>query len=182
VGRRGRLSFSSDQLYFVTTAVVNHAQVFTEERFCDVLVENIKHYRNRYQFRIYGYVIMPSHFHWIVEVEPNLGLVSDVMRDIKKFAAWDVMDLLEKENRQALLSMFRAEALALDDQKRKFWMDRFDDEVIRNVGMLRTKLEYIHNNPVQAGLVGTPEEYKYSSARNYALGDHSVIEVFTDWE
>ena len=67
-------------------------------------------------------------------------------------------------------------------QKRKFWMDRFDDEVIRNVGMLRTKLEYIHNNPVQAGLAGTPEEYKCSSARNYVLGDHSVIEVFTDWE
>ena len=61
-------------------------------------------------------------------------------------------------------------------------MNRFDDEVIQNVGMLRTKLEYIHNNPVQAGLVASPEEYKYSSARNYILGDHSIIEIFTDWQ
>jgi len=69
----------------------------------------------------------------------------------------------------------------LDDQKRKFWIKRFDDEVIRNAGMLRTKLECIHNNPVKAGLVTNPEDYKYSSARNYVLDDHSVIEVDTDW-
>jgi hypothetical protein len=47
--------------------------------------------------------------------------------------------------------------------------------------MLRTKLEYIHNNPVKVGLVTNPEDYKYSSARNYVLDDHSVIEVDTDW-
>ena len=65
--------------------------------------------------------------------------------------------------------------------KKKFWMQRFDDEVIRNREMFLTKLRYIHNNPVKAGLVENPEDYKYSSARNYMFGDHSVIFVKTEW-
>ena len=80
-----------------------------------------------------------------------------------------------------LLYLFRMQAQGYDDQKRKFWMKRFDDEVIRNAEMLRSKLEYIHNNPVKSHLVEQPENYKYSSARNYLLGDQSVLNVHTDW-
>lgn len=131
MGRRGRLSFTSETLYFVTTTVVHHAKVFTEDKCCAILVENIKYYQKKYRFKIYGYVIMPSHFHWVVEVNPALGLISDVMRDIKKYSAWDIMEALERFGKGGLLRMFSAEARALPDQRRKFWMKRFDDEVIR---------------------------------------------------
>ncbi|OGU77490.1 MAG: hypothetical protein A2V93_07050 [Ignavibacteria bacterium RBG_16_34_14] len=60
-------------------------------------------------------------------------------------------------------------------------MQRFDDEVIRNEKMFWTKLHYIRSNPVEAGLVGSPEKYKYSSARNYINNDHSVIKVDTSF-
>lgn len=38
------------------------------------------------------------------------------------------------------------------------------------------KLNYIHNNPVEAGIVEKPEEYAYSSAKNYA-GEMGVLNV-----
>ena len=60
-------------------------------------------------------------------------------------------------------------------------MKRFDDEVIRNEKMFWIKLKYIHHNPVKAGLVNKPEDYKYSSARNYILDDHSILKVDTDY-
>jgi REP element-mobilizing transposase RayT len=153
--------------------------VFTEDRYCDLLVHNIKHYQQRYQFAVLGYVIMPSHFHWVVEVEPKNGTVSDIMRDIKKYSAWDIMEELEKQRREDVLDVFRDEAEGYPDRRRKFWMERFDDEVIRNQTMFLTKLSYIHNNPVKAGLVQRAEDYKYSSARNYVLGDDSVMSVDT---
>jgi len=103
------------------------------------------------------------------------------MRDIKKFTAWQIFDLIEKENLATLENIFIKEAKGIDDQKRKLWMKRFDDEVIRNEKMFWTKLKYIHNNPVKAGLVLKPEDYKYSSARNFVHGDHSVLEVDTDY-
>ena len=39
------------------------------------------------------------------------------------------------------------------------------------------KLNYIHNNPVKAGIVDHPEDYIYSSARNYALRKDVVLDV-----
>ena len=60
-------------------------------------------------------------------------------------------------------------------------MKRFDDEVITTDEMLRVKVDYIHNNPVVAGLVEKPEDYLYSSARNYLVGDHSILQVDTSW-
>jgi len=43
--------------------------------------------------------------------------------------------------------------------------------------MLVQKIEYIHNNPVKRGLVDLPEHWRHSSARNYVLGDHSLIQL-----
>lgn len=60
-------------------------------------------------------------------------------------------------------------------------MHRFDDEVIRNQKIIWTKIKYIHNNPVKAGLAEKPEDYKYSSARNYILEDDSILYVEKSW-
>ena len=122
---------------------------------------------------------MPSHFHWIVFTEPKNGTISDIMRDIKKYSAWDIMQYLNENNECE--KIFKEEAKDYRNQKRKFWMPRFHDEVIRNQKMFWSKLRYIHNNPVEAGLVRKPEEYKYSSARNYINGDHSVLFVDTEY-
>jgi len=181
MGRRGRSLLKDETTFFVTTTVVNFAKVFTSDKYCDILVRNIRHYQKQYKFDIIGYVIMPSHFHWIVEVNPEFGTISDVMRDLKKFSSWDLLEALENYKKSGLLQMFRLESRGYSDQKHKFWMKRFDDEYIRNDEMLTTKLDYIHNNPVAAGLVSIPEDYKYSSARNHILGDHSVLKVKTDW-
>jgi hypothetical protein len=61
------------------------------------------------------------------------------------------------------------------------WKDRFDDLVIESEETLRVKIEYIHNNPVRAALVSDPEDWRYSSARNYLRDDHSILPVATDW-
>ena len=59
-------------------------------------------------------------------------------------------------------------------------MPRFDDVLIHSKEQYEIKLNYIHNNPVKRGLVQRPEDWLYSSARNYLLGDHSIIRVDTD--
>ena len=37
---------------------------------------------------------MPSHFHWIVKINTTYGSVTDIMRDLKKYSAWDIMQYL----------------------------------------------------------------------------------------
>ena len=177
MGRRGRNNLTDEHFFFVTTTVVNFTPIFKSHKFCDVLISNIKHYRKKYKFIVLGYVIMPSHFHWIVQVNPEYGNISDIMRDIKKFTAWQIFDLLDERNNKYLIELFENAATGISDQKKKLWMKRFDDEVIRDQKMFWTKLNYIHKNPVKAGLILREQDYKYSSARNYINNDNSILEV-----
>lgn len=180
MGRRGRLNLVDESIFFVTTTVVEFTRVFSKDIYCDILIKNIIHYQKKYHFKILAFVIMPSHFHWIVVVDRQYGTISDIMRDIKKFSAWDIMEEIER-NDESLMNVFIEEGKKYPKHKRKFWMQRFDDEVIRNEKMFWTKLQYIHKNPVEAGLVLKPEDYKYSSARNYVCGHHSVLLVDTEY-
>ncbi|MBK9098384.1 MAG: transposase [bacterium] len=179
MGRRGRSNLTEERFYFVTTTVVKFTPIFTNNHFCDILISNIKHYREKYKYIVLGYVIMPSHFHWILIVTTKYGTISDIMRDIKKFTAWQIFDTLNESSE--LLKIFHESAEGLKDQTKKLWMPRFDDEVIRSQQMFWAKLNYIHNNPVKAGLVSRAEDYKYSSARNYVNGDHTVLEVDVEY-
>ena len=180
MGLRGRANLKDEYLFFITTTVVAFLKVFVKDIYSKILINNIKHYQDKYKFEILGYVIMPSHFHWIIMINSKYGTVSEIMRDIKKYSAWDIMENIEKEN-SGFGEVFRKEAIRFKNQKRKLWMPRFDDEIIRNEKMFWTKLHYIHWNPVKAGLTHSPEQYKYSSARNYAYSDHSIIKVDTSF-
>ncbi|MBK6915294.1 MAG: transposase [Ignavibacteriales bacterium] len=178
MGRRGRLNLIDERFFFVTTTIVGFTKVFTGDIYCDILIRNILHYQKKYQFTVIAYVIMPSHFHWILEVNPKLGTISDIMRDIKKYSAWDIMEEIQKKDK-TLANIFFEAGKGIKNHKRKFWMKRFDDEVIRNEKMFWTKLHYIHNNPLEAGLVNRPEHYKYSSAKDYISGVNSDLPVDT---
>ena len=180
MGRRGRNNLTDEQFFFVTTTVVKFISVFNNSRYCDILISNIKHYKEKYKFSVLGYVIMPTHFHWIIQVNNQVGNISEIMRDIKKFTAWQIFDKLDAINDNTLLTSFEEAAKGIKDQERKLWMKRFDDEVIRDQKMFLTKLNYIHKNPVNAGLVLKEVDFKYSSARNYAYNDHSILEVNTE--
>ena len=88
MGRRGRLNLINEQIFFITTTVVKFSSVFSYDPFCDILINNIKHYQKRFKYEVLGYVIMPTHFHWIVKTEPKYGYISDIMRDMEKLTAW----------------------------------------------------------------------------------------------
>ena len=129
MGLRGRSILEGEHFFFVTTTVVNFNKVFTDDLFCDILIKNIKHYQKRYNFEVIAYCIMPSHFHWIVKTDPSRGTISSIMRDIKKYSAWDIIDQLKKEE-STLIKDFTCDIK--EGLKHRFWMPRFDDEVIRD--------------------------------------------------
>lgn len=181
MSRRGRNNLTQESFYFVTTTIVNFAKVFEDENCCSALISNIKHYQNKYNFTVLAYVIMPTHFHWIVLTDNKKGTISDNIRDVKKYSAWEILDILANKEKQELLEHFIEGAKDFPTHKRKLWMHRFDDEVISPAMAGWVKLNYIHKNPVKAGLISKEEDYKYSSARNYINQDHSILFVDTEF-
>ena len=60
----------------------------------------------------------------------------------------------------------------INDKEGKIWQKGFYDECITGSLHLIQKLEYLHNNPVKAGIASSPEEYLYSSYNHYIKTDY----------
>ena len=62
---------------------------------------------------------------------------------------------------------------------RQFWQQHNKPIELWSNKVIKQKIEYIHNNPVETGFVIDPIDWKYSSARNYA-DDHTVLQIDSD--
>jgi len=161
--------------YFVTTTVINHLPVLTIKGVPDILLNNLVFYQNKYSLKIFAYVIMPSHIHLIIWIPANVS-VSNVMRDFKKFASVQIRDHLT-ECKSDFLTILKKYGRKYERQHFKLWKPRSDKVALTTEKVYNIKLNYIHDNPVRAGLCLKQEDYLYSSARNYLLYDDSVFAI-----
>jgi putative transposase len=183
MGRRGR-SLAGDQgyVFFITSTVMNFDRVFAcSEDYYRILLDSLKHVIVEHHATLLAFAFMPSHIHLVLTM-PLGEQISDLMRDFKKFTSTKIRQQLEADRQTEWLERLRRHAAGKRGQVFKLWMDRFDDVVIKTEDALQTKIEYIHWNPVRAGLVANPDDWEYSSARNYIHGDHTLIYVATDWQ
>ncbi len=181
--KRNRSCTYSDgnPIYFITTTVTEHSKIFFNEDLCNVVLDNLNFYRNKLEFAIYAFVIMPTHIHLLVQ---QLGKknISDFMRDFKKYSSVEIIRKCKNDNLIDFLNIFELSALkymAKRKSKHQVWQERFDDVLIWSDKQFEVKFDYIHNNPTHEkwGLVDEPQKYKHSSARNYYLDDESMFKV-----
>ena len=121
-----------------------------------------------------------NHLHTIVG-STGENKVPDIWRDFKKFTSKEIIRTLLVENtesrREWMLNRF--EYAGKNDKKNKqykFWQDGNDAQEIYLNDYFDQKLNYIHQNPVKAELVNRAEDYRYSSAIDYACGK-GLLEV-----
>jgi REP element-mobilizing transposase RayT len=158
--------------HFVTSTVVAWLPIFTTAARCDVLVESLKYCREHKQLQIYAWVILDNHFHAIVSA-PGL---TRVMTDFKRHTAQRILGQLEREKCEWLLNQlefFRAKHKR--ESGHQVWQEGFHPQAITDDETLSQKLDYIHNNPVERGLVAVPEHWRYSSAHEWCVGAEPLL-------
>jgi REP element-mobilizing transposase RayT len=163
--------YSPDKPYFITFTVVEWIDVFSKKEYVAILIDSLKYCQHQKGLVLFGYCIMPTHVHLIACANDTSSL-SDILRDLKKYTSKAIVHEIQINNDKTaamLLERFRAAAVPLKRIKNfKFWQDGNHPLEIYSSKVFYEKLGYIHANPVKAGLVGNPEDYIYSSARNYA--------------
>jgi putative transposase len=168
-----------DKAYFVTLTVVDWIDVFTRKNHKQLMLESLSYCQKNKGLAIFGYCLMPSHLHLIAKAEGKYSL-SDILRDLKKFTSKALVKQIEEESESRREWMLAHFSKAGEHLKRikdyKFWQDGNQAKEIYSNQFLYEKLGYIHNNPVEEMIVSKPEDYLYSSARNYASLE-SLIEV-----
>ena len=154
--------------------------VFTRPVYKRIIVESLKYCQTNKGLEIYAWVLMTNHLHMIAGTHDSV-LIGDVLRDFKKFTSKNIVKAIEEnehESRKEWL-MDRCWFRGANDSKiknYKFWQDGSYVETIYSYEFYKEKLNYIHMNPVRQEIVERPEEYLYSSARNY-YGEKGLIDV-----
>lgn len=163
------------ELYFVTSTVVDWMDVFTRPLYKHVIVESLEYCQANKGLDIYAWVLMTNHLHMIVGTKGKV-MIGDVLRDFKKFTSKKLIEAIQgnlQESRKEWL-LDRCGFRAANDKNiagYKFWQDGNHIEQINTYDFYRQKLDYIHQNPVKQEIVERPEDYLYSSARNYTRMD-----------
>jgi REP element-mobilizing transposase RayT len=121
---------------------------------------------------------MTNHIHLIIQAKK--GDLSDVVRDLKKFTASQIISSVlsdSESRREHLIEGFRRNGTKNSRNKVfQFWTHENHAVELDYDQIFQSKLEYIHNNPVKAGFVDDQTHWLYSSARNY-MGFKSLIEI-----
>jgi REP element-mobilizing transposase RayT len=167
------------EYYFITTTIVDWQIVFTTDLYHRIILNSMEHCIKNKGLHLHAYVIMPNHAHYILSTGVGKSL-SDIMRDFNTRTSREITSLLKREGKDNLQRIFR-NAARLDGRGNSFkvWQEGFHPIALLTEPFLLQKLNYLHDNPVRKGYVERPEEWKYSSARNYFLDDHTVIKVET---
>ncbi|MBE2219047.1 MAG: transposase [Ignavibacteria bacterium] len=170
MGLRGRSLFDKQGiLYFITTTIMRFDKIFALGNvYNNIVIDSIKYLLVEHSAFLTAYVIMPHHIHMILYIPENESLIA-FMRDFKKYTSTEIRKQLEADKNLPQLERLRANAEKYPRQVFKLWEDRYDDFVLYEDYAIQQKFDYIHMNPVRAGLVENPEEWLYSSARNYIL-------------
>ena len=160
--------------YFVTTRINHYEPIFKNRNYCRIIINSLSFYKNKFDYRLIAYVIMPDHIHLII-YPPEKTSICSIMRDFKKFTSKQIIKKLKEEKKVSQLRLFASYADSLHQYS--VWRNEFRSLHIYSKKVLRIKVNYIHKNPVKRGLVKYQEDYLYSSYRNYYLGDNSIIDV-----
>lgn len=167
-----------DKLHFVTLQVVEWVDIFTRQNYRDIIITNLAYCQKNKGLEIYVWVIMSNHIHLLVRSEKEA--LSDVLRDFKSYTSKKIIEEIDSCNESRkdwMLKIFRDAAFKHKrNSEHQFWTHENHAEYIFSNKFIEQKIDYIHNNPVRAGIVEKPEEYRYSSAIDYA-GGKGLLEI-----
>jgi REP element-mobilizing transposase RayT len=163
---------------FVSGSANRRIPLFRHPEACGIFLRTLDLYRQKSGFRVHAYVLMPEHYHLLLWLPPR-GRFVDFLRDFKSFAGQRLIGWMREGGMGPLLARFEVRRRPQRRKDARHCVLQHGNYVKELAGerILWQKINYIHENPVRAGLVSRPEAYFYSSARTYAARKVGLVHV-----
>ena len=155
---RLRRLLATGEIFFVTTNLQRTLPRFTHAE-QKALCETLQTLRQRRDFRLAAFVIMPDHVHFLILPETD-DSISAIIQQWKRLSA--------------------AQINRLRSRRGQLWQKGFFDRYMRTPKEMMETLEYIHTNPVRKKLAKTSTDWVWSSASAYEGGTCPVPVDFLD--
>ncbi len=149
--------------YHVVSQCLEWRDMIEEEHFKECFLDVLRKSKEKYDYRLISYCIMPNHIHLVIHTTQNGASISRIVQYIKaRFA--------ELYNRTLKRSG-------------PFWNGRYKDSIVQCAKdachYLLWLLWYLAFNPVRKRMCANPLQYRYSSIRVY-LEEHADCGVPID--
>lgn len=166
--------------HFVTTSVVNWIDALSRPAYKDIIISSLKYCIGHKNLVVHAWVIMNNHIHLVVSAKKDADLPG-IMRDFKKHTAKELLKAIDsplESRRDWMMWLFSAAGKNNPNNLHyQFWQQDNHPVMLTKGTEMRQKIDYIHDNPVRAGIVYKAEEYKYSSAIDYCLQQPGLLPV-----
>ena len=167
-----------DEIHFLTFQIVKWIDLFSRQVYRDIVIDSFQFCQKNKGLEIFAYVIMSNHIHLLARSDKEC--LSNTIKEFKSFTAKKILKEIAsigESRRDWMLNLFEFSAKQHKrNEKYQIWTHENHAEIIYTNKFIDQKIRYIHENPVQAGIVQNAEDYLYSSARNYA-GLPCVLEI-----
>ncbi|EAQ80324.1 REP-associated tyrosine transposase [Blastopirellula marina] len=166
-----RRSIADDERYchFVTFSCDRRRKLLEMEQPCRYLLGQLNMQLQSHTAKCAGFVIMPNHVHFLIWL-PETGQLSSFLQNWKRLTSFQIRSWYEDH---------QSHYLKVSGPIDRLWTPKYYSVPIYSEVKLVQKLEYIHQNPVRAGLVDGPVDWKWSSARWYEQGKSVGVPI--DW-
>lgn len=145
----------ADYIYHVLMRGNNRQDIFKDDKDYEKFISTIKKYKEKFDFKLYHYVLMRNHVHLVLEPSEKGGSLAQIMKGINLSYA------------QSFKGRYRHFG--------HFWQDRYKSILISKDDYLLACGSYVELNPVRAGVVEDPMHYKWSSYSAYAYGKNDKL-------
>lgn len=166
--------------HYVTLVTYERVPIFKSEEAREIFVNVLSETREKYSYKLIGYVIMPDHVHAIIN--NRSGSISDWLRRVRGNSARKILAWLRDDDHLQSLKKLELSLPQKRNHTHAVWQK--DPSVIDlwSPKFVRQKLNYLHMNPVRAGLCQHPAEWKWSSCRAYLPHKIGEVPIEIDWQ
>lgn len=157
-------------LHFVTYATVGWIDLFTRNEYKQIITASLQHCMQHKGLDVHAWCIMTNHVHLIISSRDKP--LDTIIRDHKRHTSLQLREsiaTIPESRREWMLELFgRAGRENSNNGGYQIWQQHNRPIELWSRDVILQKLEYIHSNPVKAGFVEQPEDWVWSSARDYA--------------
>jgi REP-associated tyrosine transposase len=167
--------------HFLTYSCFRRLPLLSRDRTRQWVIEALDAARQRLDFALWAYVIMPEHIHLLIHPRQTTYRMAHILAALKRPVSVQAKGYLQEGGHTEWLRR-----LTVSERGRnvfRFWQAGSGyDENLWNDRPIRAVIDYIHANPVRRGLVESPTDWYWSSARVYAGLDKGpfVVDPLTD--
>ena len=155
-------------LHFITGNFLNRLPIFKQTPCCQSFIDNLATLLNDWPCKLIAYVLMPDHFHLIVN--PRDGRIKEFTGSLKSLSG------------RAISRCARGVSFQHDSEGSALvWQESFKATPLWSAWMIWQKINYIHANPVRAKLVESARDYRWSSFQAFYTQEGVPLKVDREW-